>query len=259
MYKVVSLKLLGWMLLILLIAGMAAACGSGGEQAAAEPVGAPAATAAEPTVAPTTAESAPTAASMPAAENSNQQAAATTDGAKTFQIVQDGTEARFSIDEVLFGQDKTVVGVTSLVQGQISVDPANPSSAQISAIQIDARDLTTDSDRRNGAIQRFILQSNRDEYQYITFEPTAIEGLPASVAVGQPFSFNVIGNLKIRDVVRPETFPITVTAQSENELAGSGAIVIKREDYQLTIPSVPSVAGVSEEVKLEIEFKAVTE
>ena len=32
--------------------------------------------------------------------------------------------------------------------------------------------------------------------------------------------------------------------------------IVQRGDYDLTIPSVPSVAGVSEEVRLELEFSA---
>ena len=60
---------------------------------------------------------APAAESAPVAESAA--------GAITFSIVADGTEARFLIDEVLMGQDKTVVGVTSLVEGELTVDPSN--------------------------------------------------------------------------------------------------------------------------------------
>lgn len=179
-------------------------------------------------------------------------------GAKTFRLTQ-GTEARFFIDEVLMGQDKRVAGVTSLVEGQITVDPANPGSAQISPIRIDASALTTDSDRRNGAIQRFVLQSNQDAYRYITFAPTAIEGLPTSVTIGEPFQFSVTGDLTIRDMTLAQTFSMTVTANSENELVGSGAAVILLADYQLSIPSVPSVAWVDEKVTLELAFIATAE
>ncbi len=178
-------------------------------------------------------------------------------GAVTFQIVPEGTEARFSIYELLMGQDKTVIGRTSLVEGQITVDPANPSGATISPIQIDARDLTTDSGRRDGAIRRFVLQSNQDNYQYILFEPTSIEGLPESVAMGEPFEFTVIGDLTIRDVTKEERFTVTVTVNSVTELVGLGTTTLLRSDYGLTIPSVPSVANVAEEVPLEIEFTAV--
>ena len=179
-------------------------------------------------------------------------------GVKTFQLAQEGTEARFYIDEVLMGQDKRVLGVTAQVEGQITLDPANPSSAQIGAIRINARDFSTDSERRNGAIQRFVLESNQDQYQYITFEPTTIQDLPATVTLGQPFSFTVVGNLTIRDITRAETFQVSVTPNSETELVGLGSTTIIRDNYGLTIPSVPSVANVSEEVLLEIQFRATS-
>jgi polyisoprenoid-binding protein YceI len=211
----------------------------------------------EPASAATTTPAAEAATATPlAAVDSNSAPAA--GAAKIFQLTT-GTEARFAIDEILMGQDKRVVGVTALVEGQITVDPANPGSAQISPIRIDARDLTTDSSRRNSAIQRFVLQSNQDAYRYITFTPTTIEGLPATVAIGEPFQFTVTGDLTIRDVTLTQTFPMTVTANTENELVGSGATTIMLDDYQLSIPSVPSVAWVDDKVTLEIAFTATAQ
>ena len=101
-----------------------------------------------------------------------------------------------------------------------------------------------------------MLQTNDEANQYITFTPTSIDGLPASVTVGEPFSFAVTGDLQIRDVVNAETFEMTVTPVSETELTGTAQTTIQRGDYGLTIPSVPSVANVSEEVILELDFVA---
>lgn len=245
------------LVVLLLLLGALAACQSSTPQDTAP--------ASENTLAPTPTEAAATTVvvtsttatttTVESATDSNAQSAASGAG-KTFQLTQEGTEARFYIDEVLMGQDKRVLGVTSQVEGQITLDPANPSSAQIGAIRINARDLRTDSDRRNGAIQRFVLESNQDQYQYVTFEPTAIEGLPASVTIGQPFTFSVTGNLTIRDITRAETFQVSVTPNSETELVGLGSATIARANYELSIPSVPSVANVSEEVLLEIQFRA---
>ncbi len=258
-----------WTIVILLFAFALAACNGAATTESASDVSVPAATeapAAEPAASTTavtttsaTSDVTTTAAvTVSTVETSTASgAAATASGARTFTLTQTGTEARFSLYELLMGQDKTVVGVTSLVEGSITVDPANPSSTAISPIRIDASDLTTDSDRRNGAIQRFVLQSNQAAYQYITFTPTAIEGLPAIVNVGDSFSFTVQGDLTIRDVTYPETFELTVTVNSENELVGLGKTTIMRRNYNLTIPSVPSVANVGEEVELEIEFTAI--
>ena len=130
------------------------------------------------------------------------------------------------------------------------------SKTTISPLQIDARDLTTDSGMRNGAIRRFILESNKDEYRYITFTPTAIEGLPSAAKAGDAFSLKVTGDLKIRDVVNPATFDVNVAVNSENELSGSAKTTVTRTAYQLNIPNVPSVADVTDEVQLELAFVA---
>ncbi len=81
--------------------------------------------------------------------------------------------------------------------------------------------------------------------------------MPESVVIGEPFSFTVTGDLTIVDTTRPETFTLTVTADSERELHGSAATTVLRADYDIRIPSVPAVAGVSEEAGLEFDFVAI--
>lgn len=173
-----------------------------------------------------------------------------------FQIVPEGTEVRFLIDEVLMGQEKTVVGVTSLVTGDITVDPANPAAAQVSEIRVDASSLATDDNRRNGRLRNDILKSSTAQYQYVVFEPTSIAGMPASITVGTPFTFQLTGDLTILDTTAPVTFDMTVTPVSTSQLTGSGSAAIRHADFGINIPSVPMVAGVGEEVRLEIDLTA---
>lgn len=177
---------------------------------------------------------------------------------RTYEIVPGRSEARFFIDEVLLGSPNTVVGRTGLVNGQLLAEINRPAEAQVGPIQIDARDLTTDNNFRNQAIRGRILNSSQDEYQYIFFTPNAIEGLAEEPAVvGQPVTFNISGDLQIRDISNPVTFAMTVTVNSETELSGFGVATVQRSDFDLRIPSVASVAEVSEEVRLEIEFVAL--
>lgn len=228
------------------------------EEAATESATTEAATEAA-TVEASAAESAATesaATEAAATEAAATEAAAPASTALRFQIVPESSEVRFLIDEVLMGQDKTVVGATSLVSGEIMVDPANPTGAQVGEIRVDASDLTTDDNRRNGRIRNDILRSGQVEYQYIVFQPTAISGLPESVTEGEPFSFQVTGDLTILGTPVPVTFDMTVTPVSTSELTGSGRATIRYADFGISIPSVPMVAGVSEEVKLEIDFTA---
>ncbi len=173
-----------------------------------------------------------------------------------FQIDPTQSEARFTINEALFGDPKTVVGLTSDISGVITFTTGNPAGSQIGTIQINARSLHTDEEMRDRAIRTFILESSQDDNQFITFEPTAIEGLPAQTKVGEATVFKVTGNLKIRSVIKPVTFELSVTPKGDTELSGSARATITRTAFELTIPSVPGVADVTDEVALDFTFVA---
>ena len=121
------------------------------------------------------------------------------------------------------------------------------------------RELATDDNRRNGQIQNRILEASKDEFQFITFEPVSLTGLPETVAVGDTFNIQMVGNLTIHGVANEETFEVAVTVVSETELQGLGATTILHADYALSIPRVPMVARVEDEVKLEIAFTATAQ
>jgi polyisoprenoid-binding protein YceI len=190
--------------------------------------------------------------------SSNPRAAAAA-GTTSFVIIPEESEARFILSEEFLGTPKTVLGATNQLNGELSVDPANPASNSISTIQVDARTFVTDNERRDVAVRRFILQSDRDEYQFITFTPAEITGLPENSNVGDELNFQVTGDLQIRDIVHAASFDVAVTVVSAKELTGVARAVIMRSDFELTIPQVPSVANVSEEVMLELDFTARTQ
>jgi len=257
-----------FVLLMLIVIMLLAACG-GNAPAAASPATAPAATT-EPAVA-----AAPTAAT---AENSTVQATETTSqttamtstasgesstaqangatGSKTFAIDPAQSEVRFSLTEVLMGQDATAIGRGNGIQGNVTVDFDDYSKSSISPVVIDATQLATDSNMRNGMIRRAILQSSNPDYHDITFKPAAISGLPGNVTIGQSFNISVTGDLTIRGVTKPLTFAVTVTPVSQSQIKGSAAATLMRDDFDLKIPSVPTVADVSQAVQLAFDFVA---
>lgn len=177
--------------------------------------------------------------------------------ATVYTIDATQSEARFLIDEVLRGEDVTVVGVTSNVAGQVALDISNPASTQVGTIVINARDITTDSNGRNRAISNAILLT--DEYELITFAPTAINGLPESVALGESYTFQIVGDLTITDQTRAVTFDATVTPDSETQLVGLASAEILYADFNLEIPFSQSVDAVEDTVILELEFVALAD
>jgi polyisoprenoid-binding protein YceI len=193
----------------------------------------------------------------PAATEAGATQAPVAEGTVVFEISQDESEARFIINEVLNGADKTVVGVTNQVAGQILVDADNTANVQLGQIQVNTRTLSTDSGNRNRAIQNIILETGR--FEFVTFTPTAISGLPASAAAGDTFTFQVTGDLTIRDITQQVTFDVSVTAESDQRISGLGRTTINRGDFDLQIPQVPQVASVEENLILELEFVALAQ
>jgi len=140
------------------------------------------------------------------------------------------------------------------VAGQLAVGAKDLSQTQVGVIQVNARTLVTDNDRRNGAIRNFIL--NTDQYEFITFTPTSITGLSGATQSGQSFTFQMSGDLTIRNVTQSVTFNVTAQGVSASQITGTATATVNRSDFSLTIPSVPNVANVGEEVTLQIDFVA---
>jgi polyisoprenoid-binding protein YceI len=176
-------------------------------------------------------------------------------GPITAELVQAESQARFLIDEVLNGEQKTVVGVTDQVVAQIVIDPANPANVQMGPVTVNARTLVTDNNFRNRAIQNEILDTS--EFEFITFTPKQFLGLPQTGAVGDTFTFQILGDLTVRDVTREVTFDLTITVDSTDRLHGLGQTTISRQEFDLGVIELPpQVASMKDSIILELEFVA---
>lgn len=173
-----------------------------------------------------------------------------------YRISQDDSQVTYTINEVLNGVDTTVVGATSEVAGDILINMDDPSQSQVGAISINARTFETDEDRRDNSVARFILQSEDDANEFITFVPTAISGLPESAAIGDTLSFEVTGDLTIAGTTNAVTFSVTATLESEAQLVGHAETTVAYADFNLSIPNVPFVASVEDTVVLSMDFVA---
>jgi polyisoprenoid-binding protein YceI len=142
------------------------------------------------------------------------------------------------------------------VAGNIFVNFENPAESMVGPIEINLRTLTTDNEFRNRALRDQILESNRDEYEFTTFTPTAISGMPETVEVGDTFRFTLTGDLPIRAVTNSLDWEVEVTVVSDTRIEGRARTTITRTQYDLIIPTVPTVANVEEDIDLAIEFVA---
>jgi polyisoprenoid-binding protein YceI len=207
-----------------------------------------------PTAAPTDPQEQPTAAAVEPTQTENAGGSESVNEIRIYRIEPASSQVRFELDEDLRGNRITVVGVTNQVAGEFAANPGDLSTVQVGTLQINARTLLTDNDFRNRAIQNEILDTG--PYEFINFVPTAVTGLPTSAGVGDTVTFNIAGDLTIRDITRPVTFTVTASMVDDTQITGTASAVVNRADFELNIPSVPNVANVEEEVELYIEFTA---
>ena len=131
---------------------------------------------------------------------------------------------------------------------------ADLASSQMGDILINARTFATDSGNRDRAIRGPIL--NSQEYEFITFRPLTISGLSGAAQPGGEWSFAVEGELVVRDITRPVTFEVVATWEEGDVLRGRASATVLRSDFDLSVPSVPFVANVADEIGLELDFVA---
>lgn len=184
---------------------------------------------------------------------------ALTGGAESFVIDPARSVASFEIDEELRGSPKRVVGTTSEVAGQLQVDSSDSSTVQFSQIVVNARTFATDSGNRDRAIRGpVILNSASDEFEFITFDASSVEGLSGPLSVGERLEFTVTGGLFIRDTTNTVTFDVTATLVDQGTIEGSASTSVLRSDYGIGIPNAPGVANVGDEVLITLDFVATS-
>ena len=224
---------------------LASCGGSEDEETSAPPPPPP--PAAQPTSAPAT-----TPVPTVAPEESSESEAA--DGA-TVITVTEGSEALYRINEQLARRDlpNDAVGTTSDIEGQIVFSDDGTIDTEQSKITVGVRSLQSDSDRRDSYIQRNSLESN--QYPEVTIAVTEIRGLSWPLPTSGEASFEMVGDLTIRDQTDTVTWETTATF-TEGGVEGLAKTVVTFEQYGMTKPRVAIVLSVVDEIRLEINFVA---
>lgn len=202
----------------------------------------------------------------PTGRTASAASAAPDQGLKTDDVPADGkfhilparTTASFALNEILRGQPKTVVGTTHDVDGAIAANRAGLNeTAYVGTIRINARTFVTDSEQRNKAVRRMILKTEDDANEFVVFTPKTIAGLPATAEIGQPFTFEITGDLLISGVTKETAFKGLAAFMSENEIAGNAETLLHYPDFGVSVPNLPFLANVDQDATLKLEFVAI--
>jgi polyisoprenoid-binding protein YceI len=152
--------------------------------------------------------------------------------------------AGYRVDEVLNGQNVTVVGRTDDVSGTVQVTDGQVTDGRI---EVDMTTVRTDSGSRDGQFQGMIMDTAR--FPTSTF--TLTEPLPLGpLEAGDRATATVRGDLTIRDVTRD--LAATVTVQRDGDAVQvAGSIPITFSDFDV---EAPDLGFVKVEDAGEVEF-----
>lgn len=148
--------------------------------------------------------------------------------------VSDGSEAGYRVDEVLSGQDVTVVGRTEQVTGSGTVADGELTAA---TVEVDLASITTDEAARDGQFQGIL---DTRTFPTATFELTAPVDVTA-VADGETVTVDAPGSMTIKGTTRDVTaaLEIRLAADGDDVVAELAATVpVTFADYDVQAPDL---------------------
>lgn len=161
----------------------------------------------------------------------------------------------YSVNEIFAGQEvSTAVGTTRQLAGDILIDRDNLAQSQVGTIVINVEQFESDSGLRDRRIRREYLESST--YPEAVFVPRELIGFPTEVVEGTNYTFDMAGDLTVRDTTLPVTWSVTGSLQG-NMLTGSATTMILMSDFGVGPIDIAGLVETSDEVQLEFEFVAV--
>lgn len=184
-------------------------------------------------------------------QNRNIQNIEKQENYKYYQISQNDSYVKFTINEVLAGKPFVAIGINKDIYGDIVLDKyLTKIGLYKHELLLDARNFITDNKKRDAAITRFILGSLKKENNYISFKTNEYDYFNLKENEDGTYTSNISGILKISNVNKNIDLPINIFI-NEKEIKLNFRTIIKRSDFKISIPKVPFVADVEDNLIVE--------
>lgn len=165
-------------------------------------------------------------------------------------VIGEGSKATFTVNEKLAWLDlpNDAVMHTEGLSGSVFLD------GRPSVIELDLHSMTSDSDRRDGYVQRRMFPNHR----VAIFTVPDLGELPDPLPEGEVITREVQGELSIRGVTKPVTFEVDARRDPE-KLFILGRTTFTWDDLEIPPPNIPGRIQVKDEVQVEVLLSAVPE
>lgn len=161
----------------------------------------------------------------------------------TWRVVS-GSQAGYSVNEVLNGKDVAVVGRTDKVTGSASVAGGKLTAG---AITVDAGSIATDNAGRDNYFRFTVISAGK--YPQAAFTLASPVALPE--IGGQPVEVSVPGTLSLAGETRSVTAALKVV-RAGDRIAAAGTIPIAVRDFGI---DPPNLGFVRVEDHAQVEFR----
>lgn len=171
-----------------------------------------------------------------------------------YAVAPTGNEANYRVQERITTVDipnYQAVGRTQQVSGAIVFDAKGAIVPGASRIVIDVRGLKSDQERRDGFVQRRLLETAT--YPTVQFAPTAIRGLDGPFPTTGTKTFQLVGDLTVKGVTKVTTWDVTARFDG-GTVTGDAATQITFAEFGIEKPSIPVILSLADEMKLEYHF-----
>ena len=164
-----------------------------------------------------------------------------------------GSEVRYVVTERLAGTEKTTVGTTTVVGGDILFDLEDPSASTIGEVVVNVEMFTSDSNLRDKRLRHDFLASTH--FPFARFEPTSVEGLPTSFADGDTASLTLTGNLTVKETTNEVVFVGEATI-TDGRILASVSTSILGSAFDVGPINIARLAHTDDEITLEFDLVA---
>ena len=178
-------------------------------------------------------------------------------GATRYVVTATGNEARFRVRERLAIMELPydAVGKTTDISGGITFTAQGAIVPAQSKITVDVRTLKSDQERRDGYVQRNLLQTA--QYPTVVFEPTEVRGLNGPIPTSGSRTFQLVGNMTVKDVKKPAVWNVTAQFLPDGRITGNAEMTFTFADFNMTKPTVGVILSLADELKLEYDFALI--
>ncbi|MEM9465897.1 MAG: YceI family protein [Actinomycetota bacterium] len=164
-----------------------------------------------------------------------------------------GSEARYVVTERLAGNEKTTVGTTTVIGGDIVIDTVDPSASTVGEIVVNVEMFESDSNLRDKRIRHDFLESTH--WPFAHFVPTAIDGFPTDFVEATVVPIEIHGDLTIKETTLPTTFTGSVVVH-EDRLTVDMTTTVLGSMFDVGPINIARLAHTDDEITLQLELVA---